>query len=174
MSPIRKYFLLTAILFLTGGCTNDPGWKLTRGIYILDKDSPVETYAELIARLPRKAIYVDCWATWCAPCLEEFAYYDELRGFLEENDIAILYLNSDMRIEESQWFDFIREHQLRGYHVRLNKSLQRDLINNRIYSPRLPQFMIIDSTGSVLEKNAPPPSAGESLRRKIIETLGPT
>jgi thiol-disulfide isomerase/thioredoxin len=169
---MKKNFLLFTMLILAGGCSDETGWRLAPGIYILDKDTPVETYADLADKLPRKAIYVDRWATWCEPCLEEFAYYDGLRTFLEENNIEILYLNSDMDIGESQWFTFIKGHELQGYHVRLNKSLQRDLIDNGLFIPMIPQFMIIDSTGKVLEKSAKRPSNGEALCKQFIETLG--
>ena len=64
------------ILLLASGCRNESSWELEPGIYILDKATPVESWAELAARLPSKAIYVDRWATWCAPCLEEL--YDQL------------------------------------------------------------------------------------------------
>jgi thiol-disulfide isomerase/thioredoxin len=175
MSKLRTcvsiLWVLILVLAWTSGCGSHHGWKLSRGIYILDKDSPVETFAELKARLPAKAIYVDRWATWCGPCLEEFAYYDSLRPFLEANEIEILYLNSDMEIEESQWFDFIREHQLVGYHVRLNQKLQRDLIDERAFVPRIPQFMIMDSTGRVLEKQALKPSSGKALQNQLTEVL---
>jgi thiol-disulfide isomerase/thioredoxin len=153
------------------GCETHHGWRLSSGIYILDKETPVETFAELKARLPRKAIFVDRWATWCGPCLEEFAYYDSLRPFLEANEIEILFLNSDMGIEERQWFDFIREHQLQGYHIRLNHKLQRDLIDEEVFIPRIPQFMILDSTGSVLIKQALKPSAGNALHKQLTEAL---
>ena len=175
MSKLRRWakYLWIFLIALAGlyGCETHQGWRLSRGIYILDKETPVETFAELKARLPAKAIYVDRWATWCGPCLEEFAYYDSLRPFLEANGIEILYLNSDMEIEESVWFDFIREHQLYGYHVRLNQKLQRDLIDQRAFVPRIPQFMIMDSTGRVLDKQALKPSSGKALQSQLTEML---
>jgi thiol-disulfide isomerase/thioredoxin len=172
MKAIGHAILLITVLFLQGGCNQQTDWELAPGIFILDKQSPVESYAELAARLPRKAFYVDHWASWCAPCLKEFTCYDTLRPFLEAHDIEILYLNSDMNLEETKWFDFIREHKLYGYHVRLNYSLQRDLIDQGYFLPLIPQFMIIDSTGSVLDHSAHRPSEGEVLIRQLTETLG--
>ena len=172
MRTIHIYFLLFAMLVLPGGCKTEKVWDLAPGIHILDKDKPVKTFEDLVARLPRKAIYVDRWATWCEPCLEEFEYYNGLRTFLDEHDIAILYLNSDMNIEENRWFEFIREHELYGFHVRLSQDLLKDLIDNDLFLPLVPQFMIMDSTGRVLDKNAKRPSNGEGLNNQLIETLG--
>jgi thiol-disulfide isomerase/thioredoxin len=171
MKNLIKHFLLLVLLVSGRGCSNQTAWELAPGIYILDKNTPVKTYADLADRLPRKAIYVDRWATWCAPCLEEFKYYDELRPFLEEHDIEILYLNSEMGIEDSTWFNFIKKHELLGYHVRFNFDLQRDLIDQEIFTPMIPQFMIIDSTGKVLEKGAKRPSDGEALKDQLTELL---
>ncbi len=168
---MRKLVLLILFLVLAVSCDNNNGWKLSPGIYILDKDAPVETFADLQERLPRNDIYVDRWATWCGPCLEEFTCYDSLRPFLESNGIQILFLNSDMDIEESQYFDFIRENRLYGYHVRLNKELQRDLIDQKIFIPRIPQFMIIDSAGTVLNNMALKPCDGKALQSQLSEIL---
>lgn len=76
-----------------------------------------------------------------------------------------------MVIEESQWFEFIKEHGLRGYHVRLNGKLQRNLINEEVYVPRIPHFMIMDSAGSVLVKQAMQPSDGVALQKQLTEAL---
>ncbi len=171
MKIIQPILLFFAVLLLPGGCRQQTAWQLAPGIFILDKQGPVESYAELAARLPRKAVFVDHWASWCAPCLKEFTCYDTLRPFLEAHDIEILYLNSDMNLDETRWFDFIREHELYGYHVRLNYSLQRDLIDQGYFIPLIPQFMIIDSAGTVLDHNAHRPSEGEVLIRQLTETL---
>ena len=168
---MKRLLYLSFLLVLTGSCDHHQGWKLAPGIYILDKQDPVETYADLKARLPRQAIYVDRWATWCGPCLEEFACYDNLRPFLESNGIDILYLNSDMDIEESLWFDFIKEYKLYGYHVRLNTELQRDLIDEKILVPRIPQFMIIDSSGTVLNRQALKPCDVKALQSQLTAIL---
>lgn len=166
-----RVLALGAVFLMNPGCRNETGWKLAPGIYILDKDSPVESYDELLERLPRNPYYVDCWATWCAPCVEEFAYYDSIRDFFKEHGIGILYLNSDMGIDEKVWHTFIRDHQLRGYHVRLTQQLQRDLIDRRVYNPRIPQFMVMDSNGLILEKNALRPSDGEKLIQQLNRLL---
>ena len=67
--------------------------NLLLAILLLASETPVECYTDLVERLPRKAIYVARWASWCAPCVEEFAYYAELGPILEENSIEILFLN---------------------------------------------------------------------------------
>jgi thiol-disulfide isomerase/thioredoxin len=169
MGRALLYFLLA---FLISSCGHADVWSLSPGIYILDKKSPVGSWEELTARLPKKAFYVDCWATWCSPCVEEFAYYAQLREFFEKHDIEILYLNSDMGINEAGWFEFIKEQHLRGYHVRLNQRLQRSLIDRKVYNPRIPQFMIMDSSGVILEKNALRPSDGDKLQQQLVQLLG--
>jgi thiol-disulfide isomerase/thioredoxin len=168
---MKRLLYLSFLLVLAGSCDHHKGWKLASGIYILDKNAPVETLADLQDRLPRNAVYVDRWATWCGPCLEEFTCYDSLRPFLESKGIDILYLNSDIDIEESLWFDFIKENKLYGYHVRLNKQLQRDLIDQKVFIPRVPQFMIIDSAGTVLNHQALKPSDGKALQSQLSAIL---
>lgn len=43
-----------------------------------------------------KVIYIDIWATWCGPCLEELPYLDKLKtSFAKNNDIVFLSLSVD-------------------------------------------------------------------------------
>ena len=65
-------------------------WKLPKGTYILDKEKPIDTFEELTQNLSGKAFFIDCWATWCSPCIEQFQYGESLKEFLKMNGIEIL------------------------------------------------------------------------------------
>jgi thiol-disulfide isomerase/thioredoxin len=147
------------------------GWELTTNIYILDKDKPIKSFEELTDLFNGKQIYVDRWATWCSPCLKEFEYKDTLHQFLDRNNILLIYLNSDKDIEESKWFEFIKSHDLTGYHLRLNDDLKADLVERKIFIPMIPQYMIINKEGIVVEKRALRPSDGEKLYNQLNSLL---
>ena len=159
-------FLVATVCFC---CTDKSGtheiksWTLAPCIYILDKDKSVDSLAELSVFFKDKTVYIDRWATWCAPCIKEFKYGDSLHKFLKDNKIELVYLNSDKDIKDSVLYQFILAHNLIGYHLRLNDSLKKDLSEQKIFIPIIPQFMIMDKSGRIVENSALRPSNGDSL-----------
>lgn len=117
--------------------------------------------------LKGQQIYVDRCANWCSPCLEEFKYKDSLNQFLKSKNIALVYLNSDKVLDEKKWFEFIKSHQLKGYHLRLNKDLKSDVVSRNIFFPMIPQYMIINQQGKVIDNKALRPSDGSKLYAQL-------
>jgi thiol-disulfide isomerase/thioredoxin len=173
---MKKLILLLTISALCSCCIHKRGqvinrFELAPDIFIIDKGMPIKSIAELINFFKDKTVYIDRWATWCSPCLEEFKYKDSLYKFLNANKIEIVYLNSDSDIQDSVLFQFIISHNLRGYHLRLNDSLKKDLTVKKIFIPRIPQYMIIDNKGNVVENNALRPSKGDTLYLQLKKYL---
>jgi len=170
---MKRILLFSILLIGFASFKNDDiiGWVLAPQIYILDKQMPVKSLDELIGILKDKQIYIDRWATWCGPCLEQFTYNDALHQFLQDNDILLVYLNSDKDLEEEKWFDFIKTHKLRGYHLRLNDELKEDLVKREIFIPMIPQYIIMNKEGSVMENKALKPSDGENLFNQLKNLL---
>ena len=132
-------------------------------IYILDKEKPINSLADLSSFFKDKTVYIDRWATWCSPRIEEFKYGDSLHKFLNDNKIELIYLNSDKDIKDSVLYQFILSHKLKGYHLRLNDTLKKDLTEQKIFIPIIPQFMIMDKSGKIAENSAFRPSDGDTL-----------
>ena len=145
-------------------------WILPESTYILDKENEIKSIKELTDILQGKPIYIDCWATWCAPCFEEFKHNDELKSYLSSEDIEMVYINFDDNIDEAKWLNSIRNNKLTGYHIRANESLMRDLAKNG-FNNRLPTYMIIDEQGEVVESNAFRPSDKEKLYEQFKNLL---
>lgn len=61
--------------------------------------------------------YVDIWASWCKPCLNEMAYNYELDSLFDKHQIKRLYISIDDRANIEKWFDFIYDYNLGGYHI---------------------------------------------------------
>lgn len=170
MKKVTLLFMLS--LCLTSFTANEKvGWELASGIYILDKETPIKSLTELTTRLKGKKIYVDRWATWCSPCLKEFDHVDALHQYFDSNNILLVYLNSDKNIQEDEWFAFIKAHDLKGYHLRLNDELKADLTDREIFFPMIPQYIVINDEGSVVENRALRPSDGVRLHHQLDSLL---
>ena len=166
-SRFSKNLLLFSGFIIITSSIQGQYYELASDIFILDKKAPIESFEELVEALEGKPFYLDRWATWCSPCIKEFTHSEELHEFLRASKIEMVYLNSDSEIEESEWFDFIVKHKLKGHHLRLESSLKSDLANKGLFIPRIPQYMIVNGQGEVIDNNALRPSNGEELQMQI-------
>jgi thiol-disulfide isomerase/thioredoxin len=168
---MKNKLLLFSILITLVSCTSNKNFELAQDIYILDKDNPIESFKDLNNKLQGKPIYIDRWATWCTPCIEEFKHNEALHNFLQNNKIEIVYLNSDTDLDEEKWFDFIIDHNLKGNHLRLDSILKADLIDKGIFIPMIPQYMIVNEKGKVVTNKALRPSTGKKLYEQLDSLL---
>ena len=136
----------------------------------------INSWEEVIKPLLGKKIYVDIWATWCKPCLMEFAYNEALKRILSENDIQQLYISLDNDPDsdnDKKWKDCIKQYNLTGTHIRfqmggLALDIQKLFLTNAEgkVDISLPQYILIDEKGNIINKHAKRPSqlvAGEKL-----------
>lgn len=83
----------------------------------------INTIEELAKNLKGEKYYVDVWATWCIPCLEEFEFNSELYKLLESKGYKILYLSVDKSDRKDKWQKYINFYELEGLHIIANKKL---------------------------------------------------
>lgn len=77
--------LLTLALSALAGCTrNEPKSLVDRPGF----DAELE-------RLRGKVVLVDCWATWCGPCVDQLPHAAELAKQRPDRDFAVVTLNFD-------------------------------------------------------------------------------
>jgi thiol-disulfide isomerase/thioredoxin len=51
-----------------------------------------------------KVVYLDFWASWCAPCRESFPFMNELQGDLADKGLQIVAVSVDKTADEAQRF----------------------------------------------------------------------
>ena len=146
-------------------------WELPEGTYILDKEKQINTFEELTKNLSGKAFFIDCWATWCSPCIEQFQYGESLKEFLKMNGIELVYLSFDRNLDDSEWLSFIKKHKLEGYHMRSNEKFVSDFAQVSDWSHQLPTYVIVNERGEIVEKDALRPSEKDKLYKQIKTKL---
>lgn len=173
-SPYLKYFqhLMEKTIEFYSGRKADAAIKLIQG------GDSIETLTELVSRFKGKKIYVDVWATWCAPCRAEFEHKDALGKILEENDVIPLYISLDEKGQEEKWEAVIFTHGLKGYHFRADKPFIDNL--NKIYmgnnnsgktkgsgkkSFSIPWYLLIDENGNIINADAPRPGETDEIKK---------
>lgn len=142
--------------------------NLPDGTKILDKE--IKSFKELSVELSGKAIFIDCWASWCPPCVEEFKYNALLKAYLDANNIEMVYLNFNKNIEELVLLSYIHKYTLIGTHLKVNESLINELIDLG-YNNTLPTYIIVNYEGKIVNINAARPSEKEKLFNQIRTEL---
>lgn len=57
-----------------------------------------------LAALAGKTVYVDFWASWCAPCLKSLPLYNALYHKYKDQGLEIVAINVDNPVEDGQDF----------------------------------------------------------------------
>ena len=134
--------------------------------------SRINSLDELMANFKGKTVFVDLWATWCAPCKAEFEYGEGLEKFLKNKNVEMLYISMDKDAVDQQWKEMIKYYKLSGNHIRTNGMLQKDLIN-KIWDGKgysIPRYLILKD-GKLVVPDALRPSDKTKLYDQISSYL---
>lgn len=130
----------------------------------------IQSMNELLSKHKRGVAYVDMWATWCGPCIEEFSYADELGVFAKENEIDLIYISIDDSRKEKIFRDAIAKYNLAGFHIRASEALVKDIwltiASPKTITGEIPRYLIVKD-GIIVDYNAPHPSETEKLKAKL-------
>ena len=139
------------------------------GLNLLKADGSVIRFQDILIKHKGKVIYIDYWASWCAPCIEAMPYAEALRKEYANEDIVFVYLSSDN--DQSAWKKAAEKYGLSNYEnsfLNLNHGNSEFIKALQIQS--IPRYLIYDANGRLVEKNAPgpkDPSIKEMLEKYI-------
>lgn len=108
-----------------------------------------------------KVIYLDFWATWCGPCIQESPFFEAMAKQFESKEVVFMPISTDRGKKE--WLDYLATHekQLKQYYTADMNSLEGwDL-------KFIPRFILIDKDFNIASAYATRPSedvAAEAIR----------
>lgn len=142
---------------------------LPAGASYIEGYDTVNSLEELLKKIPGKKLYVDVWATWCHSCRDEFKHKDELYKLLAKDDVTVLYISVDKDSHNEGWKKMIGYYGLKGYHIRVNKTLYKNLSNTFSNGEglALPWYFLVNTKGEIAVKYAAPPSELSKLESDI-------
>jgi thiol-disulfide isomerase/thioredoxin len=108
-----------------------------------------------LERYKGKVIYIDFWATWCGPCINEFKYLDQLKAQFADRNIVFLSISVDEN--KDRWKEFMQKVNEVKYHG----IVSRDQISNYNLSA-IPRVIIIDKDFKLVAIHGPLPSSKET------------
>jgi thiol-disulfide isomerase/thioredoxin len=125
-----------------------------------------ESFESFLGQLSDKPIYIDFWATWCKPCIQQFKYLPEIKDSFG-NRIDYLYISIDEMKNKDRVFQFIKRFELRGHNIILSDKKTIHELGIR----GIPRYMIADANGKIIDSNAPAPSNKNKLTQQIEKAL---
>lgn len=135
-------------------------------LFIVNQESPL-TFDQLLSQYRGKVVYLDFWASWCKPCMEEMTYSPQLKEYFHNKEVVFVYLSSDD--SDGQWRKNIAQLQVGGDHYLMDEDL-KDSAYTRLLVTGLPRYALIDKEGEIADGDAKRPSNG-SLKYDINRLL---
>lgn len=148
----------------------DPLAKLATGavLYQREKGGADDLLLAIKNAFPGKAVYIDCWATWCAPCIGEFPSSNKLSDACQDLPVEFVYLCTSEGSTLEKWKAKIAEHGLKGTHIYVNHSIETafmELFAKNGY----PSYILINAKGEyVASFDKRPSQLNKNLMDKAI------
>ena len=101
-----------------------------------------------------KVVYLDFWATWCAPCIKEMPNTEELKRRFSGRGVEFIYISIDDT--RTKWLNYVQANNLQGVH--LHDFGMGSEIAQMFNVSRVPRYIIIDRNGRIYDSNAKRPS----------------
>ena len=61
-----------------------------------------------------KYVYIDVWATWCAPCKGEIPFLTKVEEDYHGRNIYFVSLSVDKIADRPKWVSYVKDHNLQG------------------------------------------------------------
>ncbi|MBM3224014.1 MAG: TlpA family protein disulfide reductase, partial [Candidatus Tectomicrobia bacterium] len=100
-----------------------------------------------LASLRGKVVFINIWATWCAPCVEEMPTIQQLHDRLQSRGLAVLAVSLDA-LGAQVVAPFMQTHRLTFPTLLDTKSLTQRLY----HTTGVPESFIVDRRGLLDEK----------------------
>ena len=125
-----------------------------------------DSFEYFLGQIGEKPIYIDFWATWCKPCIQQFKYLPEIKEKFG-NLIDYLYISIDEMKNKDRVSQFIERFGLKGHNIILSdkKTIQELGIIG------IPRYMIADASGKIIDIDAPSPSNKRKLTQQLEKVL---
>ena len=117
-----------------------------------------------------KYVYIDVWATWCGPCKAEIPFLKEVEKKYHGNEnIVFVSLSVDTDKAFQKWKKFVKDEELTGVQIIADKDFDSEFVQ-KYQIKGIPQFILIDPEGKIVQPSAPRPSNPELI--KLFQELG--
>ncbi len=112
--------------------------------------------------LKGKYVYIDVWATWCAPCRKEIPFLKEVEKSYHGKNIEFVSISIDKKKDHDKWKKMIVDQALGGIQLLADTDWKSQFVQDYLIQG-IPHFILLDPNGNIVTPNAPRPSDKELI-----------
>ena len=120
----------------------------------------------LETKYKNKAIYIDIWATWCAPCRGELPHLVDLSNYYKDKPVAIVTIC--LASNKDEWEKAISKISNVSDNYFFSKD-DSDLLGDELKVNGFPTHLIINRKGELIDKNISNISSVKETLTKLLE-----
>lgn len=100
-------------------------------------------------------VYIDCWSSYCGPCISEMPSMRKLAENLKGKKIVLISISADKNIDK--WKRKLNEFELTNT-INLCTKGAHHSFNNDYNAKAFPRYILIDKEGLIIDATADKPS----------------
>jgi thiol-disulfide isomerase/thioredoxin len=122
-----------------------------------------------LSDLKGKFVYIDVWATWCAPCKAEIPFLKTLEKEYEGKNIEFVSISVDKPEAYETWKKMVADEQLGGVQLYADNNFESQFILDYGINA-IPRFILIDAEGNIVDADVLRPS--DPKLKELFTELG--
>lgn len=140
--------------------------KKTNVVKLTDSKNHETSLDQILKKHRGKVIYIDFWASWCAPCRASFPSYKTLKNEYKNKEVVFLFVSIDDDVES--WKNAEIKEGLTNSTLALNYPVATFYQDLQLKS--VPRYLVFDKFGKLAHQSAPSPGSEEirSLLNKLL------
>lgn len=143
-------------------------FKNPSNLHLLTLEKKQTDIEDILLKKKGKILYIDFWASWCRPCIEEMKYSKKHIQAYNGKNLEVLFLSLDDNYQKwSKASERLEINNLDNSFQILN--LENSKFMKEYKLKTIPRYMIINKEGKIINQDAPRPS--DPKIQKVFDEL---